>query len=123
MRFPLQRPRLQCEFNGLFGGILCLTHADSCLDESGRMVVLRAGVIATAFEPDTDNSGKRDDLFTTGVVEASPPHIGCLESKWSLRIEENGVRNESDLRGMPSLLPDSNPAPVKPRPGRRSRSG
>jgi hypothetical protein len=41
------------------------------------------------------------------VVEPSPPPLRRHGSKWILRIGENGVRHESDLRGEPAGHNDS----------------
>ncbi len=87
------------DFNGLFGEILCLSHRDTAPDENGNEVPLRAGMIVTAFMEDgQDEHGNRDDIFASGVVEPSPPELKRHGSKWVSRIDENGVRHESDLR-------------------------
>ena len=49
--------RLQADFNGLFGELLCLSHSDTCSDEAGNDVPLVAGMTVTAFEADTDDNG------------------------------------------------------------------
>ena len=90
--------RLRADFNGLFGEVLCLSHEDTCPDESGARIELRAGMIVTAFDEDADDQGRRDDLLASGVVEAAPDWLECRGSKWILRIDDNGVRHESELR-------------------------
>lgn len=90
--------KLRADFNGLFGDILCLSHTDTCEDEFGRHVQLTAGMVVTAFDEDLDEVGARDDLIASGVVESSPDWLQCNGSRWSLRIDKNGVRHESDLR-------------------------
>ena len=89
--------RLRADFNGLFGDILCLSHGDTCSDDEGREVTLREGMSVTAFDDDVDENGYRDDLIASGVVEPAPDWLQCNGSKWVLKIDENGVRNESDL--------------------------
>ena len=89
--------RLQADFNGLFGEMLCLSHTDTCRDESGTDVRLQAGMIVTVVEHDLDPSGNRDDLVATGTVEASPEWLACRGSRWVLRIDGDGVRNESKI--------------------------
>jgi hypothetical protein len=86
--------RLQADFNGLFGDLLCLSHGDTCRDEASHPVVLAAGMAATAFEPDVDDDGQPADLVATGVVEPSPHWLQCAGSRWVLRIDERGVRHE-----------------------------
>jgi hypothetical protein len=51
----------------------------------------------TAFDQDVDEQGNRDDLIASGTVEPSPNWLRCNGSRWVLRIDENGVRHESEL--------------------------
>jgi hypothetical protein len=74
-------PKLRADFNGLFGAVLCLSHSDTCLDESGTAVQLRAGMRVTAFDLDEDEHGVRDDLIATGIVEPSPEWLQCRGSR------------------------------------------
>jgi len=55
-------------------------------------------MVLTAFDSDADERGDPDDLFVTGVVEPSPEYARCRGSRWCLRIDDDGIRNESDLR-------------------------
>jgi hypothetical protein len=68
------------------------------MDEEENLVILREGMTVTAFDEDVDENGKRDDLLASGTVEKSPEWLRCRGSKWVLRIDENGVRHESDLK-------------------------
>jgi hypothetical protein len=88
--------RLRADFNGLFGNILCLSHEDTCLDESGHTVVLRAGMSVTAFDLDSED-GKPNNLVASGTVEPSPEWLQSRGSKWVLVIDADGVRHESDI--------------------------
>lgn len=90
-------PRLRADFNGVFGDLLCLSHGDACRDEGGNEVPLHAGMQVTVFEPDLDRDGRPDDLIASGVVEPSPDWLQCNGSRWVLRIDEHGVRNQSEL--------------------------
>jgi hypothetical protein len=96
MKYPLQTPRLHADFNGLFGDLLCLSHNETCKDEMDNEVRLLNGMIVTAFDGDADDAGNRDNIIATGIVEPSPAWLACRGSKWALRIDENGVRHESD---------------------------
>ena len=89
--------RLVADFNGLFGDLLCLSHSDTCQDENGETVLLRSGMEVTAFDQDTNELGERDDLVASGTVEPSPDWLQCNGSKWVLKINANGVRNESEI--------------------------
>lgn len=94
----MNSPKLRGDFNGLFDEILCLSHSDTCLDENGMEVQLREGLIVTAFEEDADEHGNRDDIIARGMVEPAPDWLRSHGSKWILRVDENGVRHESDLK-------------------------
>ena len=91
-------PKLYADFNGLFGELLCLSHSETCKDETGAEVRLQSGMAVTAFDHDEDEHGVRDNLIASGIVEPSPDWLQCRGSKWALKIDKNGVRHESDLR-------------------------
>ncbi|MGZ8180604.1 MAG: hypothetical protein ACXWT1_01455 [Methylobacter sp.] len=78
--------------------LLCLSHGESLRTADGRLIELRAGMSITAYDEDTDDDGNRDDIFASGIVEISPEFAQCQGSKWSLRIDSNGIRHESDLK-------------------------
>ncbi|MBW3570521.1 MAG: hypothetical protein KY467_05400 [Gemmatimonadetes bacterium] len=88
--------RLHADFNGLFGDLLCLSHGDTCTDDRGNEVRLVAGMAAMAFEPDVDDDGQPADLIATGVVEPSPEWLQCNGSRWALRIDQHGVRHQTE---------------------------
>jgi hypothetical protein len=88
---------VRADFNGLFSGILCLSHEEYCVAEAGRPVAVTEGLRIAAFDEDVDENGQRDDLIATGVMERAPVWLRCNGSKWVLRIDEKGVRNRSDL--------------------------
>ena len=99
--------RVRGDFNGVFldedasAGdvqILCLSHTNDVVDESGAPVQLRTGMTLTAFEPDTDENHLPDNLLATGVVEPAPSWLSCRGSRWVLRVDSRGVRHESDDR-------------------------
>jgi len=95
---PQNSIKLRADFNGLFGDLLCLSHGDTCRDESGAPVHLKAGMTVTAFDEDADENGNPDNLIANGIVEPSPDWLQCKGSKWVLKIDEAGVRHESDLK-------------------------
>ena len=90
--------KIRADFNGLFGRILCLSHSDTALDETGAEVRLRPGMRVTAFDEDVDEQGLRDDLLASGVVIVSPDWLRCNGSRWALEIDEQRIRHESDDR-------------------------
>jgi len=90
------KARIRADFNGLFTELLCLSHEDTVVDESGTVIQLREGMVVTAYDEDAGESGTRDDLLVTGVVERSPFWLACNGSRWVIRIDGRGVRHESD---------------------------
>jgi hypothetical protein len=93
--------RIRADFNGLFGELLCISHGESCSDEQGKPVTLRCGMKLTAFDEDQDDEGNRDDLIASGTVEPAPDWLRCNGSRWVLKVDESGVRHQSDLRKNP----------------------
>ena len=93
--------RIRADFNGLFGELLCISHGESSSDEHGRPVPLRPGMRLTAFNEDQDDEGNRDDLLASGTVEPEPDWLRCNGSRWVLKVDENGVRHQSDLTKIP----------------------
>jgi hypothetical protein len=89
--------KLQADFNGLFGDVLCLSHKDSEVDQEGRTVILRSAMSVTAFDEDQDKDGNRVYVVAAGTVEPSPDWLQCKGSRW-VRIDKRGVRHESELR-------------------------
>lgn len=89
--------RVRADFNGLFGELLCLSHEETCRDEGGHPVIVFEGMIVTAFDEDLNDDDKPDNLIASGTVERPPSWLVCNGSRWVLRIDQNGVRHESDL--------------------------
>ena len=90
--------RVQADFNGLFGELLCLSHKETCVGSEGQEVIVREGMRVIAFDEDVDDEGNPDNLIATGTVERPPEWLSCNGSRWVLRIDHNGIRHESDLR-------------------------
>jgi hypothetical protein len=88
--------KVRADFNGVFGGILCLSHGETCEGADGTLVTLFEGLQLTAFDEDADD-GNKDYLLASGTVAPAPDWLKCNGSRWILRIDENGVRHESDL--------------------------
>jgi hypothetical protein len=88
--------RLQGDFNGLFGDLLCLSHSDVATDDTGASILLEDGMEAIAFEPDEDDSGPCF-LVAGGRVVPSPDSLQHRGSRWCLQIDHRGVRHVSSL--------------------------
>lgn len=92
----MKRIKLYADFNEIFEDVLCLSHDEATKDEFGNIVKLFKGMEITAYDEDADENGNRDDLIANGVVESSPDWLKCNGSKWCSRIDENGIRHDSD---------------------------
>ena len=89
---------VQADFNGILApGLLCLSHANEVKTASGNIISLQEGMVLTAYDQDADEKGKADNIFASGVVERSPSYAQCNGSIWSLRIDSDGIRHESDI--------------------------
>jgi hypothetical protein len=91
--------RLRGDFNGVFGQLLCLSHEDYSLDDTGQKVWLREGMAVLAWEEDSGDDGQPDNLVATGLVERAPAWLNHRGSKWVLWMDSRGVHHESDIRG------------------------
>lgn len=86
---------IRADFNGLLERrLLCLAHEDRVEDAKGNPIALREGMAVSAFDDDADEHGKPCWLVASGSVERSPEYAQCRGSKWSLRIDDRGIRRE-----------------------------
>jgi hypothetical protein len=90
---------VHADFNGLLApDLLCIAHGGTTQDRAGRVVPLDEGMMLTAYDDDVDDDGQPDALFASGRVERSPDYAHHAGSQWSLRIDVDGIRHESQLR-------------------------
>lgn len=98
-KLPEKKDWVQGDFNGMLErNLLCLAHGDTAKTYDGRIITLSAGMELTAYDNDSDENGQPDDLFASGIVEHSPKYAQCRGSVWSLRIDSDGIRHESDIK-------------------------
>ena len=88
--------RLRGDFNGLFGDLLCLSHSDVATDEAGESVHLETDMEVVAFEEDSED-GQACFLVARGRVIPSPDDLQHNGSRWSLQIDQRGVRHVARL--------------------------
>jgi hypothetical protein len=89
---------IYADFNGLLGrDLLCISHGDTARNYAGELVQLSPGMKITRYDEDADEQNFPDAILATGVVEPTPPSARCRGSKWSLRIDADGIRHESEL--------------------------
>ena len=73
-----------------------LSLTDKKTDKDGNQILLYEGMLISVFEPDIDADGQRDNLIASGVVtKFTAEHIP--HGQWCCKIDENGIRHESDL--------------------------
>lgn len=90
---------VEADFNGIIEpGLLCLSHSNEVKTAQGETISLQEGMVLTAYDLDTDENGNPDKIFASGFVEKSPSYAKCRGSLWSLRIDSDGIRHESDIK-------------------------
>jgi hypothetical protein len=96
----MKKPMLYVDFNELLApDLVLLSAADTKIDVQGREVSLRDGLEVIVYMDDTNASGDVDNLLATGVVERNRSSGWGAHVKWCCRIDENGIRHQSELSG------------------------
>lgn len=93
----MNTPRIYVDFNEMPSREeVVLSQSDTKADARGNPVVLTEGMRLTVYSDDQDENGKPDPLIAEGVVLRN--HYGGWTSaaKWLLKINERGIRHESD---------------------------
>ena len=91
-------PKVAVDFNAMIArDLILLSKTDFRKDVNRNTTQLKEGMKITVYMEDEDESGKRDDLIAEGTVESnnSGAFINC---KWNIRIDENGIQHESELK-------------------------
>jgi hypothetical protein len=93
----MDMPIFEVDFNEMVEPNLVLLSAfDERADVTGVVVDLSEGMRVRLRMTDYDSNGKRDDLVAAGSVEKTPKTGWADHVKWSCRIDEDGVRVESE---------------------------
>jgi hypothetical protein len=91
-------PWFRVDFNEMVDrDLVLLAQEDLRLDSSGGLVTLAEGMAVIVFEPDEDEDGKPDRLIARGIVERNLEGGWTAAAKWSCRIDEDGIRHESEI--------------------------
>ncbi|MBU1360165.1 MAG: hypothetical protein KKC79_00460 [Gammaproteobacteria bacterium] len=94
----VKQPRIAVDFNEMLEpGLVLLSQTDFRMDSSGAMVHLVEGLVVRIFEEDVDHDGRPDHLLAQGRVERTTSKASwSTAAKWCCRIDQNGVRHESE---------------------------
>lgn len=91
-------PLFYVDFNEMVeGDLVLLSVGDSKVDASGATILLREGMQVCMYMDDLDEKGNIDNLVATGFVEKNLQAGWSSHVKWCCRINENGIRSESEI--------------------------
>ena len=94
----MTKPMLYVDFNELLApDLVLLSAADTKVDVQGRAIPLVDGLDVIVYMDDTDASSNVDNLIATGVVERNRSSGWGTHVKWCCRIDENGIRHQSEF--------------------------
>jgi hypothetical protein len=94
----MRRPKFYVDFNELIeGNLVALSADDTKATATGDLVRLHEGLEIDVYSDDVDDHGKPDSLVASGLVERNQNTIVFTQVKWCCRIDDNGIRHESDI--------------------------
>ncbi len=95
----LDSPMLKVDFNEMLDSNLVLLSADDAkLNSRGELVSLHEGLPVTVYMEDTDEDGSVDNLVAKGIVVRNRSEVGwASNAKWCCKIDDHGIRHESEL--------------------------
>jgi hypothetical protein len=95
---PAKPPCFVVNFNEMLDrDLVLLAKEDIRLDSSGTLVTLSEGMEVIVCEDDVGEDGQTDRLIARGTVERNVESGLVATAKWACRIDENGVRHESEI--------------------------
>ena len=95
----MDKPRIPVDFNELAGNIVLLSQGDTKMDSDGNLITFHEGMDISIYE-ENEEDGKPDNLVADGIAILNPlveAHPSCAHVKWCCRMDENGIRWESEL--------------------------
>ena len=94
----MKRPFFQVDFNELLEpNLVALSASDTREAVTGENVTFSEGLAVGVYEDDIDDAGEPNYLVATGIAER---HFGAgwtKRIKWCCRVDDKGIRHESDL--------------------------
>jgi hypothetical protein len=96
----MKQGKIYVDFNEMLEpNLVLLSTNDEKIDSLGRIVSLCEGLKIAVFMDDVDESGNVDNLVARGEVEKNNSDVGwATHVKWCCRIDENGIKHESELK-------------------------
>jgi hypothetical protein len=98
------RPMLRVDFNEMLErNLVLLSVDDTTSDAEGQVVRLSDGLLVDIYDDDVDVLGRPDRLVASGAVERNRATGWSVRVKWCCRIDEAGIRHESQMRANGAL--------------------
>ncbi len=95
----MDRPRIYVDFNEMLeDDLVLLSKYDHKVDSTGNIISFYEGMSISIYTDDVDDNGKIDNLIADGVVELNIDKGWSAHVKWCCRINELGIKHESDLK-------------------------
>jgi hypothetical protein len=77
--------------------LVALSASDIKPAVAGESILLRDGLAIEVYSDDLNDDAQPDNLVASGVVERNSTGGSFKQVKWCCRIDNRGIRNESDL--------------------------
>ncbi|MFC5048407.1 hypothetical protein ACFSTE_13715 [Aquimarina hainanensis] len=93
----IKTPKVTVDFNAMIAcNLVLLSKTDFKKDSNQNTIKLKEGMKICVCMEDEDEFGKPDNLIAYGTVERN--NSGVFKTcKWNIRIDEKGIRHESEL--------------------------
>lgn len=94
----MERIKVNIDFNEMLEDDLCLlSKNDDKVDLKGNTIKLTDGMELDVSMEDEDENGNLDPLIASGRVELNTDGGWSSHVKWCIRIDEKGIRRESEI--------------------------
>lgn len=97
----MKESRIYVDFNEMIeNDIVLLSNTDFKEDSNGKIVELKVGMKIKIYMDDINVDGEKDDLIAEGIVDLNTfkyLYPWTTAAKWICRINENGIKHESEL--------------------------
>lgn len=94
----MKEARIYVDFNEMIEcDLVLLSKTDFKKDSDGNTIEFKEGKKIKIYMDDENDLGEQDNLIANGKVELNISGLFPV-CKWNCRIDENGIRNESELQ-------------------------